>query len=132
MSISQTYNHFKLGLKKVDQYTGGKWLIHGTKHRKDNQFKAWDYKIYDQLMVNSFCVFIHILPVVSSTCFVIDYTLIPHNSNEGTETAKGLCIPMVVKIANINIHMEVSMTHNMCACYYIYLSNNQKTKSCGY
>ena len=23
--------------KQVDQHTGGKWLIHGTKHRKDNQ-----------------------------------------------------------------------------------------------
>ena len=32
----QTYYHFKLDLKKVDQHTGGKWLIHGTKRRKDN------------------------------------------------------------------------------------------------
>ena len=29
--------HFKLDIQKVDQYTGGKWLIHGTKHHKDNQ-----------------------------------------------------------------------------------------------
>ena len=28
---------FKLDFQKVDQHTGGKWLIHGTKHRKDNQ-----------------------------------------------------------------------------------------------
>ena len=63
-------------------------------------------------MVKSFCVFIHIIPIVSSTCFVTDYTLIPHNSNEGTETAKGLYIPVVIKITNINLHREVSMTHN--------------------
>ena len=58
-------------------------------------------------------LFIHIIPVVSSTCFAIDCTLIPHNSNEGTETAKGLYIPMVIKITNINLHTEVvDMTHN--------------------
>ena len=32
----QTYYHFKLDFQKVDQHTGGKWLIHGTKRRKDN------------------------------------------------------------------------------------------------
>ena len=26
--------------KKMDQHTGGKWLIHGTKHRKDNQVQS--------------------------------------------------------------------------------------------
>ena len=31
------YYHFKLDFKKVDQQIGGKWLIHGTKRRKDNQ-----------------------------------------------------------------------------------------------
>ena len=29
---------FKLDFQKVDQHTGGKWLIHGTKRLKDNQF----------------------------------------------------------------------------------------------
>ena len=24
----------------MDQHTGGKWLIHGTKHRKDNQSQS--------------------------------------------------------------------------------------------
>ena len=24
----------------MDQHTGGKWLIHGTKHRKDNQLQS--------------------------------------------------------------------------------------------
>ena len=33
--------HFA-NLESNDQHTGGKWLIHGTKHRKDNQFKAWN------------------------------------------------------------------------------------------
>ena len=35
----QTY-YFKLDFQKVDQHTGGKWLIHGTKHRKDNQLES--------------------------------------------------------------------------------------------
>ena len=33
----QTHYHFKLDFQKVDQYTGSKWVIHGTKHRKDDQ-----------------------------------------------------------------------------------------------
>ena len=37
----QTY-YFKLDFQKVDQHTGGKWLIHGTKRRKDNSCKAWN------------------------------------------------------------------------------------------
>ena len=28
MSNLQTYYHFKLDFQKVDQHTGGKWLIH--------------------------------------------------------------------------------------------------------
>ena len=40
MSNSQTYYHFKLDFKKVDHYTGGKWLIHGTKRRKDNLLQS--------------------------------------------------------------------------------------------
>ena len=39
MSSLQTYYHFKLYLKKVDNQTGGKWLIHGTKRHKDNQLQ---------------------------------------------------------------------------------------------
>ena len=35
MSNLQTYYHFKIYLKKVDQDTSGKWLTHGTKHRED-------------------------------------------------------------------------------------------------
>ena len=31
---------FQTGIPKVDQHTGGKWLIHGTKHRKDNQLQS--------------------------------------------------------------------------------------------
>ena len=40
VSNLQTYYHFKLDFQKVDQHTGGKWLIHGTKHRKDNQLQS--------------------------------------------------------------------------------------------
>ena len=32
MSNIQTYNYFELDFQKVDQHSGGMWLIHGTKH----------------------------------------------------------------------------------------------------
>ena len=34
----------KIEFQKVDQHAGGKWLIHDTKRRKDNQFSctAWN------------------------------------------------------------------------------------------
>ena len=38
----QTYYRFKLDFQKVKQHTGGKWLIHGTKHRKDNQLQSME------------------------------------------------------------------------------------------
>ena len=41
-NYSQTHYHFKLDFPKVDQHTGGKWLIHGTKHRKEISCKAWN------------------------------------------------------------------------------------------
>ena len=37
MSNLQTYYHFTLDFQKMDQHAGDKWLIHGTKRRKDNQ-----------------------------------------------------------------------------------------------
>ena len=40
MSNLQTYYHFQLDFQKVDQHTGAKWLIHGTKRRKDNQLQS--------------------------------------------------------------------------------------------
>ena len=41
MSNLQTYYHFKLDFQNVDQHRqGGKWLIHGTKRRKDNQLQS--------------------------------------------------------------------------------------------
>ena len=40
MSSLQTYYHLKLDNQKLDQDTGGKWLIHGTKRRKDNQLQS--------------------------------------------------------------------------------------------
>ena len=39
MSNLQTHYHFKLHIQNVDQHTGGKWLIHGTKRHKDNQLQ---------------------------------------------------------------------------------------------
>ena len=41
MLYLQTLYHFKLDFQNVDQHTGGKWFIHGTKLRKDNQLKKW-------------------------------------------------------------------------------------------
>ena len=40
MSNLQTYYHLQLDFQKVDQHTGGKWLIHGTKRRKDDQLQS--------------------------------------------------------------------------------------------
>ena len=37
MSNLQTHYYSKLDFQKDGQRTGGKWLIQGTKHRKDNQ-----------------------------------------------------------------------------------------------
>ena len=37
VSNLQIHYHFKLYFQTVDQHTGGKWLIHGTKHHKNNQ-----------------------------------------------------------------------------------------------
>ena len=36
----QIHYHFKLDFQKVDQHTGAKWLIHGTKHHKDDQLQS--------------------------------------------------------------------------------------------
>ena len=36
----QAYFNFKLDFQKVDQHTGRKWLIHGTKRHKDNQLQS--------------------------------------------------------------------------------------------
>ena len=32
--------YLKVDFQKVDQYAGGKWLIHDTKRRKDNQLQS--------------------------------------------------------------------------------------------
>ena len=45
MANSQAYHHFKLDFQKVDQHTGGKWFIHGTKRRKDNQLQSLKLQI---------------------------------------------------------------------------------------
>ena len=36
MSNLQIHCYFKLDFQKMDQHTGDKWLIHGTKRHKDN------------------------------------------------------------------------------------------------
>ena len=37
---SPTVVFFKFDFQKVDQHAGGKWLIHDTKRRKDNQLQS--------------------------------------------------------------------------------------------
>ena len=43
--VCQTYGPMvfsclKVDFQRVDQHTGGKWLIHDTKRRKDNQLQS--------------------------------------------------------------------------------------------
>ena len=40
MSHLQNSYHFQLVFQKVDQDTGGKWLIHGTKRHKDHLLQS--------------------------------------------------------------------------------------------
>ena len=40
MATFETHYHFQTRIPKVDQHTGGKWLIHDTKHRKDNLLQS--------------------------------------------------------------------------------------------
>ena len=40
MSNLQPNCCLKFDLQKVDQHAGGKWLIHDTKRRKDNQLQS--------------------------------------------------------------------------------------------
>ena len=40
MSNVQPNCCLKVDFKKLDQYAGGKWLIHDTKRRKDNQLQS--------------------------------------------------------------------------------------------
>ena len=42
MSNLQTHYQFKLDFLKVDQHTGGKWFIHGPKH-KDNKLQSLEF-----------------------------------------------------------------------------------------
>ena len=40
MSNLQPNYCLKVDFQKLDKHTGGKWLIHDTKHRKDNQLQS--------------------------------------------------------------------------------------------
>ena len=43
VSNLQIHYHFKLDFQKMDQHTGRKWLIHGTKRHKDNQLQSLQF-----------------------------------------------------------------------------------------
>ena len=38
--VKPTVQLLKFDFQKVDQHAGGKWLIHDTKRRKDNQLQS--------------------------------------------------------------------------------------------
>ena len=40
MSNLQAHYHFNIDFQKMNQHTGGKLLIYGTKRRKDNQLQS--------------------------------------------------------------------------------------------
>ena len=42
IQLCQSYKKllFKTNFRKVDRYTGVKWLIHVAKHRRDNQLQS--------------------------------------------------------------------------------------------
>ena len=44
MSNLQTYYHFQLDFQKMDQHTGAKCLIDGTKCRNDNQLQSLELR----------------------------------------------------------------------------------------
>ena len=40
LKLTDIYYHLKVYFPKVDQHREGKWFIHGTKRRKDNQLQS--------------------------------------------------------------------------------------------
>ena len=38
--IVRLIDHLNLNVTKLDHHTGGKWLVHGTKRRKENQLQC--------------------------------------------------------------------------------------------
>ena len=69
MSNFQTFYHFKLDFQKVDQHTGGKWLIHSTKRRKDNQLQSLELYHYDDVIMGAMASQITSLTIVYSTVY---------------------------------------------------------------
>ena len=51
MSNLQTYYHFKPDFQKVDQRTGRKLLIHGTKRRKDRFWRHMFWRLFLDLLL---------------------------------------------------------------------------------
>ena len=45
MQNLQTHYQFKWDFQKVEQQTGGKWWIHGTKRRKDTQLSSLELAV---------------------------------------------------------------------------------------
>ena len=45
MSSLQAHSPFKLDFQTLAQPTGGKWLIHSTKHQKDNALQSLELPV---------------------------------------------------------------------------------------
>ena len=65
----------KFDFQKVEQHAGGKWLIHDTKRRKDNQLQSLilrrgpgsedvDTSTYDRTYQTSFCIYTYLYSVL--------------------------------------------------------------------
>ena len=78
MSNLQTYYHFKLDFQKVDQHTGGKWLIHDTKRRKNNQLQSLDYvlRTCHNLIWSTFGIVVYLRTAFKSNIAIVRYDAI--------------------------------------------------------
>ena len=41
--IVRLIDHLNLNVTKLDNHTGGKWLVHGTKRHKENQLQCLEH-----------------------------------------------------------------------------------------
>ena len=78
MSNLQTYYHLKLDFQKVDQHTGGQWLIHSTKRHKVNQLQSLEDIIQCrqlQPVVNTFQLYCLPFTFVSAMFFTTEWMI---------------------------------------------------------
>ena len=69
MSNLQPNWWLKIDLQKVDQHAGGKWLIHHTKRRKDNQLQS--LKLPCRIRLLNFSSVVAGFFKIKSVCFIV-------------------------------------------------------------